>query len=278
MNAIEVKSLFYAYEYDKDNNPKYILNDLSFEIKQGEYVTFIGHNGSGKSTLMKLLVGLLEANKGHIFINDEELDVNGKNIDSIRKNIGIVFQNPDNQFIGSTVKDDIAFGLENNCIKHEDMDPIILEYAKKVGMDEYLDREPSNLSGGQKQRVAIAGALCMKPNILLLDEATAMLDPKGRKEIVDLTHKMRKDNNNMTIVSVTHHMEEAFLSDRIIVLNDGKVYFQGTPKEIFQKRDLLKNVGLDLPFDLKLKEQLINNGFDIEIDDDIKEVGRKLCR
>ncbi len=278
MNAIEVKSLFYAYEYDKDNNPKYILNDLSFEIKQGEYVTFIGHNGSGKSTLMKLLVGLLEANKGHIFINDEGLDVNGKNIDSIRKNIGIVFQNPDNQFIGSTVKDDIAFGLENNCIKHEEMDPIILEYSKKVGMDEYLDREPSNLSGGQKQRVAIAGALCMKPNILLLDEATAMLDPKGRKEIVDLTHKMRKDNNNMTIVSVTHHMEEAFLSDRIIVLNDGKVYFQGTPKEIFQKRDLLKNVGLDLPFDLKLKEQLINNGFDIEIDDDIKEVGRKLCR
>ncbi len=254
-NVIEVKNLSYCY----DNDEKLILDNISFHIQKGEYVTFIGCNGSGKSTLMKILMGLIEIKKGNIYINN--LLLNERNLLEIRKHIGIVFQNPDNQFIGATVKDDIAFGLENMCIKQKDMDPLIEEYAAKVGMIEYLDKEPSSLSGGQKQRVAIADALSMNLDIILLDEATAMLDPKGREEIVSLTHKMQKENENLTILNVTHHMEEAFLSDRIIVLNKGKIVLEGKPKDVFAKGDFLKSIGLDLPFSLKMENALKEAGF-----------------
>ena len=276
MYSLEVNNLNYAYQKEDVANSSFLLKDLSFKIKKGEYVTFIGHNGSGKSTLMKLLVSLLEPSSGEIKIMGEV--VNNKTIDKLRKNIGIVFQNPDNQFIGATVKDDIAFGLENNRVSRELMDPIIEEYAKKVGMDKYLDKEPSSLSGGQKQRVAIAGALCMKPSILLLDEATAMLDPKGRKEIVELTHLMKKENPDMTIISVTHHMDEAFLSDRVIVLNKGEILLDGSPFEVFKNKEVLKNIGLDLPFLMKLKYSLIEKGYKINEDDEESEVINKLCR
>lgn len=251
MNIIEVKNLCYTYD---NNNEKGIFEDLSFSIRKGEYTTFIGRNGSGKSTLMKILMGLIEANKGFILING--LEMNDDNIDEIRKHIGIVFQNPDNQFIGATVRDDIAFGLENILIPSKEMDPIIEEYASKVGMKEYLDKEPSALSGGQKQRVAIADALSMKLDIILLDEATAMLDPKGREEIITLIHKMREENPNLTILSVTHHMNEAMLSDRIIVLDKGKIVLDGKPNEIYKNKDLIYSLGLDLPFKYKLKEAL----------------------
>ena len=275
MKAIDVKNLSYAYSKEGDN-PVCILNDLSFSINKGEYVSIIGHNGSGKSTLMKLLIGLFEPLSGEIYIIEEKMDE--KSIDRLRLNLGIVFQNPDNQFIGATVKDDIAFGLENHCVPHLEMDPIILEYAKKVGMDKYLDKEPSALSGGQKQRVALASALCMKPNILLLDEATAMLDPKGRREIIDLAHKMKKDNPDMTIISVTHHMDEAYLSDRVIVLNKGQILLDNTPEKVFENEEVIKRIGLDLPFNIALNKALKNASFDIEIDDEESEVINKLCR
>lgn len=275
MSAIDVKNLSYAYAKDKDD-PLYILNDLSFSINKGEYVSIIGHNGSGKSTLMKLLIGLFEPLSGEIYIMDEKMDE--KSVDRLRLNLGIVFQNPDNQFIGATVKDDIAFGLENHCVPHENMHPIVLEYAKKVGMDKYLDKEPSALSGGQKQRVALASALCMKPNILLLDEATAMLDPKGRREIIELAHKMKKENPDMTIISVTHHMDEAYLSDRVIVLNKGQILLDNTPKKVFENEEVLKRIGLDLPFNLALTKSLKKAGFSIEIDEEESEVINKLCR
>lgn len=264
MNIIEVKNLSYSYE----NDDKKILDDISFSIKKGEYVTFIGCNGSGKSTLMKILMGLIEDYQGEVIINN--LKLNEKNLIDIRKHIGIVFQNPDNQFIGATVRDDIAFGLENMCVPQKEMDPIILDYAKKVGMEEYLDKEPSALSGGQKQRVAIADALSMNLDIILLDEATAMLDPQGREEIVSLTHKMMKENKELTIVNVTHHMDEAFLSDRIIVLNKGKIVLDGTPKEVFAKQDLLYSIGLDLPFELKLKNALKVNKLTHVLDEELK--------
>lgn len=275
MKAIDVKNLSYAYSKEGDNSVC-ILNDLSFSINKGEYVSIIGHNGSGKSTLMKLLIGLFEPLSGEIYIMEEKMDE--KSIDRLRLNLGIVFQNPDNQFIGATVKDDIAFGLENHCVPHLEMDPIILEYAKKVGMDKYLDKEPSALSGGQKQRVALASALCMKPNILLLDEATAMLDPKGRREIIDLAHKMKKDNPDMTIISVTHHMDEAYLSDRVIVLNKGQILLDNTPEKVFENEEIIKRIGLDLPFNIALNKALKNASFDIEIDDEESEVINKLCR
>ena len=275
MKAIDVKNLSYAYSKEGDNSVC-ILNDLSFSINKGEYVSIIGHNGSGKSTLMKLLIGLFEPLSGEIYIMEEKMDE--KSIDRLRLNLGIVFQNPDNQFIGATVKDDIAFGLENHCVPHLEMDPIILEYAKKVGMDKYLDKEPSALSGGQKQRVALASALCMKPNILLLDEATAMLDPKGRREIIDLAHKMKKDNPDMTIISVTHHMDEAYLSDRVIVLNKGQILLDNTPEKVFENEEVIKRIGLDLPFNIALNKALKNASFDIEIDDEESEVINKLCR
>ena len=276
MYSLEVNNLNYAYQKEEHNDSYLILKNLSFKIKKGEYVTFIGHNGSGKSTLMKLLVSLLEPTSGEIKIMDEV--VTNKNVDRLRKNIGIVFQNPDNQFIGATVRDDIAFGLENNLVPTIEMDPIINEYAKKVGMDKYLDKEPSSLSGGQKQRVAIAGALCMRPSILLLDEATAMLDPKGRKEIVELTHIMKKENPDMTIISVTHHMDEAFLSDRIIVLNKGEILLDDTPINVYKNKELLLKIGLDLPFIMKLKSSLKEAGFHIEEDEEESEVIKKLCR
>lgn len=276
MYSLEVNNLNYAYQKEEKDSSSFVLKNLSFKIKKGEYVTFIGHNGSGKSTLMKLLVSLLDPTSGEIKIMDEV--VTNKNVDRLRKKIGIVFQNPDNQFIGATVRDDIAFGLENNLVPTIEMDPIINEYAKKVGMDKYLDKEPSSLSGGQKQRVAIAGALCMKPSILLLDEATAMLDPKGRKEIVELTHMMKKENPDMTIISVTHHMDEAFLSDRIIVLNKGEILLDDTPVNVYKNKELLLKIGLDLPFIMKLKSSLKEAGFHIGEDEEESEVIKKLCR
>ena len=275
MKAIEVKNLSFAYHQD-DNVDKKILNNLSFSINQGDVVSFIGPNGSGKSTLMKLLVALLESDEGNIYLLEQEL--NEKSVDELRKKIGIVFQNPDNQFIGATVRDDIAFGLENRQVPHDEMEEIVLTYAQKVGMEDFLDKEPSALSGGQKQRVAIAGVLSMHPDIILMDEATAMLDPKGRKEMMDLIKWMKKTNPTMTIVSVTHHMEEAELSDYIFVLHEGQIYLEGTPSFVFSHVEELNKIGLDLPFKRKIKEELKKEGFEVNQDLDLKEVILKVCQ
>lgn len=271
MKALTIKNL--TFGYDKNIT---ILSDVSFSVDQGKYVSIMGHNGSGKSTLAKLLIGLLTPKSGEIEILS--LIINKENIKKIRKQTSIVFQNPDNQFVGATVEDDLAFGLENKCVPGEQIKDIIVEYASKVGMLDYLEKEPSQLSGGQKQRVAIAGVLALKPSLLILDEATSMLDPKGKREIRELILKMKIDNPELTIISITHDVEEAYLSDEIVVLHEGKVVKQGSPKEIFSNEEEIKKLNLSLPFEVELKNKL--KEISIKIDDSLSldEIGDLLCQ
>ena len=269
MNKIELKNISFSYSRDETE----VVKHVSFKVREGSYVSVIGHNGSGKSTLARLIIGLLAPNDGEIYI-DEELLPN-KTVRKLRKKIGLVFQNPDNQFIGATVEDDIAFGLENRRIPRNEMQEIINNYAKRVGMEDFLTKEPSRLSGGQKQRVAIAGALSLNPEILILDEATSMLDPKGKSDIRGLINEMKKANPNLTILSITHDVEEAFDSDEVLVLNKGELAFKGKPQEVFSNRKILESLNLDMPFIMDLKDKLKNE--DINIDDcnnidDIAEV------
>ena len=246
MALIEVKDLSYSY-----NENKKAVDCISFSIEKGSYTTIIGHNGSGKSTLAKLIAGLLPISNGKVLINGVE--VKEENMTEIRKQLGIVFQNPDNQFIGSTVRDDIAFGLENRLVESKDMEPIIEEYAAKVGLTEFMDSEPQNLSGGQKQRVAIAGVLAMHPDIIIFDEATSMLDPKGKKEIKKLMADLAQDDR-FTIISITHDIEEVLQSDDCIVLNQGKLFMHDVPNKVFEKANELRKISLDIPFVAQVKE------------------------
>ncbi len=248
MKAIELNNIFYSY-----NDHNEALKGISLQIDRGSHIAFVGHNGSGKSTLARVIKGLLKPTKGDIYIDGIHLEE--KNRELLNK-VSIVFQNPDNQFIGATVEDDIAFGLENKCVDSALMKGLIEKYASKVNMLAYLESEPTMLSGGQKQRVAIAGALAMEPEILILDEATAMLDPRGKKEIFEVIKSMRKDNPNMTIISITHEIEEAYLSDYVYVLNNGKIEVEGSPKTIFSNNEIINKYHLNKPFLLSLKEQL----------------------
>lgn len=257
MKIIEVNHLSYKY-----NETDVAINDVSFSIDAGKYVAIIGHNGSGKSTFAKLLMGLLEPNENSI--KEFGITLDRKSVHELRNRMGIVFQNPDNQFVGATVRDDLAFGLENRCIKREDMDAIINEYAEKVNMVEFLDKEPENLSGGQKQRVAIAGVLSMNPEIVIFDEATAMLDPKGKREIRETILKMKRENPNMTILSITHDIEEAYQADEVIAFNDGKVVFQGKPEEVLKDEKQLQDIGLDIPFVVSLRNKLEARGIKVD--------------
>lgn len=241
---IEVKNLSFSY-----NGQDEALSDISFTVSKGTWVSILGHNGSGKSTLAKVIVGLLVAERGHILIDGMSLD--DENLEQIRKKIGIVFQNPDNQFVGVTVRHDIAFGLENQCMPHDEMVKKVEHYARLVEMQDYLNKEPHQLSGGQKQRVAIAGALAMEQDILILDEATSMLDPEGTREIVALIRMLNKQYGK-TIVTITHDLSFASLSDHLIVLKDGKLIMSGTPKDVFKEEDLLRSSNLELPFEIKL--------------------------
>ena len=253
MDKIHVENL--TFSYDKEKNA---VENVSFSIKEGSYTTIIGHNGSGKSTIAKLLIGLLEKDHGNIFVDGEELTY--ESLFHIRNKVGIVFQNPDNQFIGATVADDIAFGLENHQVPTEKMQSIIEEYAKKVKMTRYLQSEPTRLSGGQKQRVAIAGVLAMQPSIIIVDESTSMLDPQGKAEINELIQQIHKDSK-ITMVSITHDIEEVSKSDHVIVMDKGHVVMEGKPEEILVKETELLNLHLDIPFALKfvnaLKEEQV---------------------
>ena len=255
MDHVKVNNLSYSYDGEHD-----AVSNVSFNIEKGSYTTIIGHNGSGKSTIAKLLVGLLEKKNGTIMI--EDLELNQDNLIKIRNKIGIVFQNPDNQFIGSTVRDDIAFGLENHCVKQQDMDPIINEYAAKVNMTEFLDSEPTHLSGGQKQRVAIAGVLAMHPDIIIFDESTSMLDPQGKDEIKKFIYHLH-ENKELTIISITHDIEEVSSSDHVIVMNDGKVVMDGKPDDVLYRTNELVKIQLDVPFALKLQSALAKKGVNV---------------
>ena len=255
MDHVKVNNLSYSYDGEHD-----AVSNVSFNIEKGSYTTIIGHNGSGKSTIAKLLVGLLEKKNGTIMI--EDLELNQDNLIKIRHKIGIVFQNPDNQFIGSTVRDDIAFGLENHCVEQKDMDPIINEYAAKVNMTDFLDSEPTHLSGGQKQRVAIAGVLAMHPDIIIFDESTSMLDPQGKDEIKKFIYHLH-ENKELTIISITHDIEEVSSSDHVIVMNDGKVVMDGKPDDVLYRTDELVKIQLDVPFALKLQSALAKKGINV---------------
>lgn len=253
MKIVEAKNI--SYSYDGKNE---VISGLSFSVEEGSYVALIGHNGSGKSTLAKVMAGLISNFKGEL--NMFGMPLNSKNLGSIRSRLGIVFQNPDNQFVASSVKDDIAFGLENRCVKHEEMDGIIEEYAAEVGMSDFLESAPENLSGGQKQRVAIAGVLAMKPDLIIYDEATSMLDPKGKEELLELTSKMKKENPKLTIISITHDIEEAARADEVLVLNEGKLVLEGVPNEVFSHDKELASIHLGSPFFISLVRALKDNG------------------
>ena len=248
---IKVENIDYSYTQED-----HALKGISFNVNDGEWLSIIGHNGSGKSTLSKLLVGLMKADKGKIIYDDIELSE--KTIDSIRQSIGIVFQNPDNQFVGVNVKYDIAFGLENRQIERTEMLKLIDEYSHKVDMYEYLDRQPESLSGGQKQRVAIAGILALNTKYIILDEATSMLDPEGVVDITNLIKEL-KDKYHKTIITITHDLDLASLSDRVIVMKDGNIIGEGTPKEVFEDENILQSSNLDMPFNLKLYKDVLKD-------------------
>ena len=271
MKLIEVNNL--VFSYDKKVN---VIDGVSFCVESGKYISIIGHNGSGKSTFAKLLIGLLEAKSGEI--KAFGLDMNSKNVHEIRRKIGIVFQNPDNQFVGTMVRDDIAFGLENRCVPTEQMDDIINEFSRKVHMENFLDKEPENLSGGQKQRVAIAGVLALAPEVIIFDEATSMLDPRGKREVRESIDAMRKENPNLSILAITHDLEEAFSSDEIIVLKEGKVIASGKPEKLLEKPEIFENTGLDLPFKNKLISELKAQGIEVKNSDSIEGIVEQLCQ
>lgn len=250
MKALEVTNLTYSYQQRVTPT----IDHVSFAINEGEYVSIVGPNGSGKSTLARLIMMLLNKSEGDVYLFEEKLSK--ENVTKLRSRVGIVFQNPDNQFIGATVEDDIAFGLENKNIARKEMRDIIHTYLDKVHMSPFLNKEPSNLSGGQKQRVAIAGVLALNPDILILDEATSMLDPKGKKDINNLIKEIKKSKPNLTIISITHDVEEAYQSDRVIVLAKGKLVKFDTPEKVFTSKEELEKIHLSIPFFMELSNKL----------------------
>ncbi|MED0674485.1 energy-coupling factor transporter ATPase [Aneurinibacillus thermoaerophilus] len=252
---IRLNHVSFAYEGAEEKAVK----GVSCEVRKGEFLSIIGHNGSGKSTLAKLLNGLLLPTEGSVEVagvvtSDEE------QIWQVRQTVGMVFQNPDNQFVAPTVEDDIAFGMENIGIPPSEMEARIIDALQKVNMSEFRTAEPNRLSGGQKQRVAIAGALAVRPAVLVLDEATAMLDPRGRKEVLEVVRRMNLEQG-MTVIQITHYLEETLESDRILVMDGGALVGEGTPETIYQKVDWLRKLGLDVPFACDLQYRLRKKGF-----------------
>ncbi|KAF1293470.1 energy-coupling factor ABC transporter ATP-binding protein [Candidatus Enterococcus leclercqii] len=254
---IELADITFKYD-PEDTRPA--LNGVSLTIEKGEWVAIIGHNGSGKSTLAKTINGLLLPQAGTVKVGG--LALNEENIWEIRKMVGMVFQNPDNQFVGSTVEDDVAFGMENQGIPREDMLLRVQQALEQVKMTDFKTREPARLSGGQKQRVAIAGVVALSPDIIILDEATSMLDPEGREEVIATIQKI-KEQNDLTVLSITHDIDEAANASRVLVMKEGELIDGGTPEKIFSAGPKLIELGLDLPFPEKLKAALKARGIQV---------------
>lgn len=249
-NAITINNLTYGYP---DQDP--LFHDFDLEVQEGQWLSIVGHNGSGKSTLAKLILGLLEANSGTISIFGQQLTV--ETLAEARAQVGMVFQNPDNQFVGATVADDVAFGLENRQVPSEEMPKMIEAALKQVGMTDFADREPHTLSGGQKQRVALASVLALKPKVIILDEATAMLDPAGKSAVLQTLKDLKNQyQDQLTLIVITHDMAEAALADRVVVINDGQLAFDERPQDLFVQGQALKELGLDQPFESQLAQAL----------------------
>lgn len=265
-NIVEFHNVTFCYDADEgEQQPEPAIRDFTFNVKKGEFVAVLGHNGSGKSTVAKLSNSILIPNEGNVLVKsmdtaDEDLSY------EIRKTVGVVFQNPDNQIVASIVEEDVAFGPENLGLPRGEIRKRVDDSLKAVGMYEYRHHEPHKLSGGQKQRVAIAGIIAMRPECIFLDEPTAMLDPKGRKEVMDTVIKLNKEYG-MSVVFITHFMEEAVLADRVAVIDNSRLLLEGTPKEVFKQEDLLRSVGLDIPQITNLAREMKKSG--VKVDDSV---------
>lgn len=274
-NIVTVKHLSFTY---KDSKVP-AVNDISFSIPRGSWTTLVGHNGSGKSTIARLLDGILLPNDNpRTVINVDGIELTEKTMWDIRDRVGIVFQNPDNQFVGATVEDDVAFGLENRQVSRSKMQTIVHDVLDQVDMLDFQKSEPQYLSGGQKQRVAIAGILAIGPKLIILDESTSMLDPAGKAKILNLIRELQ-NKNGLTIFSITHDINEAVQADQMLVLNQGKLLASGSPRKIFENEALIKSAGLELPLFYKVKNGLIKEGIHIpqEVNSEEKLV-KYLCQ
>ena len=276
-NMINTQNLIFRYKSEEGKNEKEALNNVNIEIQKGEFVAIIGHNGSGKSTLAKHFNSLLTPTSGKVFVKGMDTS-DEKNLWNIRQTAGMVFQNPDNQIVATIVEEDVAFGPENLGVEPKEIRRRVDAALEAVSMTQYMKHGPHLLSGGQKQRVAIAGVLAMKPECIILDEPTAMLDPSGRKEVIDTIKRLNKEEN-ITIILITHYMEEAVDADKIFVMEDGKVVLSGTPREVFPRVEELKRLGLDVPQVTELAYELRKEGVDIPEDIlTIEEMVVQLCQ
>lgn len=272
---IQLNHVWFDYRSEETPRESWALQDISFTISEGEYVSIIGPNGSGKSTLARLLNGLYLPIEGEVLIDGVPTST-ADQIWEIRRTVGMVFQNPENQIVAPTVEDDVVFGLENLGVPREEMVQKVDEVLKKVGLWEYRKQEPHHLSGGQKQRLAIAGIMVMQPKVLVLDEATSMLDPSGQKSVLALAEELHREGT--TILHITHSAEEAFRAQRIIVLDKGNVKLDRTRDSLYREAEVLLQWGLDIPFELKLKNRLRELGWDLSDAKDSKELVEKICR
>lgn len=268
MSYIQIRNLSYSYK-DDDGNPIPVLRGLSLDVEKGEYVAVLGHNGSGKSTLAKILNLVIDDYdflEGSILVDGVDVtseDMSEDDIYELRKKIGMVFQNPDNQLVATIVEEDVAFGPENLGLPREEIRKRVDEALATVGMTSFAHHEPHRLSGGQKQRIAIAGIIAMKPECMIFDESTAMLDPMGRRDVVDTIEKLNREEGK-TVISITHYMDEAVRADRVVVINDGKIILDGPPSKIFAQSQILRSAGLDLPQCADLLLRLRKRGFELK--------------
>lgn len=274
---IEIKDLYFSYENEGENkNPRNVINGVNLNIKEGEFVALLGHNGSGKSTLAKLINALFIPKKGQVLVDGFDTK-NDKSVWDIRSRAGMVFQNPDNQLVATVVEDDVAFGPENLGIESSEIRKRVDKALESVNMEDFKKNSPHLLSGGQKQRVAIAGILAMSPTYIILDEPTAMLDPSGRKEVMDTVLKLNKEQGK-TIILITHYMDEAAMADRLIIMEEGSIILQGKPREVFSHVDEIKKIGLDVPQVTELAFDLKKQGFNIRNDVlTVEELVEQVC-